>query len=207
MADIAKVLFKTINTPIGDVEIWGDNTQQVADAIAAGDKIRSIDYIYFRMAVIKASGKKPASFLTQTASEFKKQAVCVANPAMPASVYLSMTEPLLNAACLSDDEVIRETFAAVTKGLDEYEATKPAASSPLRKVEDYMTSTIANLFLIAAGTSGNIPETLDISKYLTKALAEAKDKAEKLGQDSNGQFRLKKAKDSTKPEASEPDSE
>jgi hypothetical protein len=200
MANIAKVLFNTIDTAIGKAEVWSDDREQVAEAIKAGDKVRTIDYLYLPGIVIKASGKKPASFHTMPVSEFKKMAVCVANPAMPASVYMSMTDPLINSACLSDDNTIRETFEAITKMVDEYEATKPAASSPIRNVEDYMVSTLANAFLIAAGVSGNIPETLDVSKYLVKALAEAKDKAEKLGMDSNGQFRLKKAKDSNKAE-------
>jgi hypothetical protein len=197
MADItiAKVRFAVVSTPIGNVEIWSDNPDHVALAVAEGKKVRSIDYLYFPQIVIAAKGKKPASFLTMTASEFKDLEDSVSDIRMPASLLLSKKAPLLNNACLSDDDTIRLVFADVKKGLDEHEATKPSGSSPVRKVEDYMVSTIANLFLIAAGTSGILPEELELSQYMTKALAEAKDKAEKLGVDANGQFRLKKAKE------------
>ena len=207
MANIAKVLFNTISTSIGAVQIWSDDRDQVAEAIKAGEKVRTVDYIYLQGIVIKAKGKMPASIHTMLVSDFKKMATCVANPAMPASVYMSMTDPLINAACMSDDKTIRDTFEAITKMVDEYEATKPAASSPVRKVEDYMVSTLANLFLIAAGTSGILPDSLELDTYMVKALAEAKDKAEKLGLDSNGQFRLKKAKEAKDTATTEPDAE
>ena len=196
MANIAKVLFAAINTTVGAVQVWSDDRDQVAEATKAGEKIRSIDYIYFPAVVIAAKGKKPASFLTMTSTEFKDLEDSISDPRMPASVLLSKKSPLLNSACLSDDNIIRLVFSEAKKMLDTYESEKPSGSSPVRNVEDYMVSTLANAFLIAAGVSGVIPETLDISSYLTKALAEAKDKAEKLGLDANGQFRLKKAKES-----------
>lgn len=195
MANIAKVRFSLVETSIGNAEVWSDDREAVEVATLSGEKIRSIDYIYFPSIKIPAKGKTPASFLTVTASEFKKMAECVANPAMPASVYLSMTNPLLNSACLSDDDTIRETFSMVTKMVEEYEATKPAGSSPVRKVEDYMVSTLANAFLIAAGITGEVPESLNFNAYIAKARAEAMNKAKLLGRDANGQFRLKKAKE------------
>ncbi|MCI4437594.1 MAG: hypothetical protein JHC33_12375 [Ignisphaera sp.] len=206
MADIAKVRFSEVATPIGMAEVWSDNPDHVALAIAEGKKVRSIDYLYFPGIIIAAKGKKPASFLTMTASEFKDLEDSISDIRMPASVLLSKKSPLLNNACQSDDDVIRLVFADLKKGLDLHEANKPGGSSPVRKVEDYMVSTLANLFLIAAGTSGILPDSLELDTYMVKALAEAKDKAEKLGLDSNGQFRLKKAKES-KDATPEPDAE
>ena len=207
MANIAKVLFCSIATIVGDVQIWSDNRDQVAEATKAGEKVRSIDYIYFPAVVIAAKGKKPASFLTMTSTEFKDLEDSISDPRMPASVLLSKKSPLLNSACLSDDNTIRLVFSEAKKMLDTYEAEKPSGSSPVRNVEDYMVSTLANAFLIAAGVSGVIPETLDFSSYIAKARAEALDKAEKLGLDANGQFRLKKAKEAKTSEAPEGDNE
>jgi hypothetical protein len=181
-------------TAAGQVEVWSDDREQVAAAVLAGEKIRTIDYIYFQACQIPAKGKKAASVFAMTLAEFKEHEDSISDPRMPASLYLAKKAPLLNAACMSDDSIIRDTFAMVNTMVKEYEANKPAGSSPVRNVENYITSALANVFLIAAGISGEIPETLDIDKYLVKARAEAEDKATKLGVDGNGQFRLKAEK-------------
>jgi hypothetical protein len=208
--NIAKVLFNTVSTTVGPVQVWGDDREAVQAATLAGEKVRSIDYIYFPGITIAAKGKKPASFLTMTSTEFKDLEDSISDPRMPASVLLSKKSPLLNAACMSDDNTIRLVFSEAKKMLDAYESEKPSGSSPVRNVTEYMTAKLADLYLIAAGISGEIPEELELDGIFSKARAMAFDKAEKLGKDSNGQFRLKaekKAKDTVTAEDTTEDSE
>ena len=73
------------------------------------------------------------------------------------------------------------------------------STSAIRDVKKSIVNKLAEIFLIAAGTSGEIPESMFLNRdFLSFALDAAREKAlkdaEEKGKDENGQFRLKSPK-------------
>ncbi len=194
-----KQLFN-VDTLVGKVSINVDE-----------DAERKVPYLYFHNIFTPAKGKKPAAIFTQTVSEYKNLAGSVAVvPEDVISKLVALQMPLLNASAKSDNNILKDTFSIVDKMVAEYDATKESTSGPvLRKVDESITGLLARILLVKAGVSGEIPNMLDISSYLTGAVAEAHKIATENGKDTLGQFRLKKAKEKkaeeNKPETSSTD--
>ena len=174
----------TINTGLGMVSIVYDRNAE-----------RSVDYLYFEAITTPAKGKKPATMFVATVSEFEKWSGPVAAlPVETVAMLVGFNAPLIVSKAGNSGEVIKDAFALITSAVADYKATKPKTAGGPRKVEDYLVNLISAAFLVAAGTSGNIPETLDLSGILTKARTEAENKAKKLGKNTLGEFRLKAEK-------------
>lgn len=179
-----KELFSVV-TPLGKVSINVDPEAQ-----------RQVPYLYMHDIFTPAKGKKPAAIFTMTVSDYKNIAGSVAViPEEAVSKLVGFSAPLINAAAKSDSAVIRESFSLIDCIVKDYEDTKESASGPVeRKVDESITSLLARVLLVAAGKTGEIPGSVDASRYFAAAYAEACNMAETLGQDALGQFRLKKAK-------------
>lgn len=180
-----KNLFNT-STPLGVVNIMVDE-----------DAKRQVAYLYFDGIMTPAKGKRPASIFTMTVSDYKGLSGSVAViPSEAVSKLVGFSQPLINSKANSDSAVIKDSFTLIDKMVEEFEATRESASGPvIRKVDESITSLLARVYLVAAGVTGNIPETLDLSAYLSDARKEAENISETLGKDTLNQFRLKKAKE------------
>lgn len=160
------------------------------------DVKRIVAYITMLDIFQPAKGKKPAQAVVYSTSEYKKNFGSVSIlPTEAISPLVNFQAPLINASAKSDPTILKAFFADVDTMVKEYEDSREAQSGPVeRKVEESITSLLARVFLVAAGKTGEIPATLELSGYLAKARAEAQNTANELGKDDLGQFRLKKAR-------------
>lgn len=171
-----------IQTSIGLVNLVVDETAK-----------RKVPYLHFQSIIIPAKGKKAASCYSVSANEIEKLFGPVKSlDDSSVMTLLSFSLPLVKEA-VKDGKQAKELFAAISNMVDEYQK-EAGTSTVLRKVDDSILLALANIFLISAGTSGKIPETLDLSAFMQKARKQAEDKANTLGRDEMGQFRLKKPK-------------
>lgn len=180
--------------------------------VVDNDAKRQVQHLIFTGVKTPAKGKTPSSEFSMTVSEFSKlaQFIPVIQEASIVST-LQMTQPVLCAAFVGMGEdtasLVKDMFAST---LTFCEANKPegAAGGPVeRKIIETVTSQLANILLVLAGKSGEIPNTVDLSEYLVNAVQEAHNKAAKNGKDDLGQFRLKAEKTKKDDNSSKEDDE
>ena len=161
---------------------------------------RKIDYLYFRDVKVPAKGKRPESSFVITTSELSKWTPVV--EALDSNSVMLAINHALPLVCAKAKELyecepgqlVKESFAQITGMVKEYEATKPGSGPSERKIPEYMVKSLADMILVAAGKTGEIPQSLDIQAYFGAAFVAAIEKAQKLGMDEIGQYRLKAAK-------------
>jgi hypothetical protein len=174
--------------------------------VVCDDAKRQVQHLEFLNVKTPAKGKTPSANFSMTVSEFTKLGQFI--PVIQENMILStlqLTQPVLCAAFVGMEDTanaVKEMFAST---LLFTEKNKPeTASGPVeRKVEDSIIGLLANAILVAAGKSGVLPESYNFEALYEKAYIAASEKAEKLGKDSLGQYRLKAEKTKKNAEATD----
>ena len=192
-----KVRFSEIITPSGVVEVWSDlpftEEEKTANA-AANIKTRCIDYLYIPALVIGGTGKDAQECVKLTFSAYKDHESSLVNPKMPADIYLSGKDPKLSAWMGDTNESIRETFAAISAGVKDYEENlKEDGPATLRNIKEMVVDQLAKILCVLAGTE-EIPEDFDVEPYLDAAYLVARKIERTNGRDDMKQIRLKAKK-------------
>lgn len=177
-------LVASADTRIGKVEILVNNEAE-----------RKVQHLRFSEAFTPNG-----SMLSVSVSEFEKAAEALVD-ARPERVLNGLKRSKFNSAFvgpkLNDGETIEAFVQSECEKLLEFcAANKPETTSGpvLRKVNDVMVKLLAQLMLVSAETSGEIPESLDLDKLMEAANIKAKNMAAEFGKDTLGQFRIQKAK-------------
>ena len=188
-------LVASVQTTLGSVELFAKES-------AEGGKSKCIDYVRWTNVFDAPVGAKPALTYQRTVSEHDKLAPAIASiPAEGLAMMLSFQLPELMKAAKKTPmttevecaQIVKDSFYIVDAMLWKRADSRPKATTE-RKPEDYLTRYLSDCFLIAAGTTGEIPEVLDIAKLMVKAREMAEKKAVLLGKDKINQFRLTKEK-------------
>lgn len=165
---------------------------------------RTVQHINMDDVIVPAKGKTPAGVYTASVAETRKLTDFI--PAVKDSMVVgTMKRNATLAAHLlgqpQADEAAQVAFiVAACEELNTFlEANKPVAASPVRDIEAYTQKLLADLFLVMAGLTGNIPTAEELEEALSFAKLDAareaaKVKAEKHGVDTHGQFRLQAAR-------------
>ena len=198
-----KVRFTEIITPSGMVETWADlpfTDEEKAYNTANSIKTRNIDYLYFPGLTVGGNGKDQLDTVRWTFAEYADHEKSLANPKMPADVYLSGKASKVSAWMGDTNESIRECFLAITTGIKYYEEeVKEDGPAILRNVKAMVTD---NAGKIAAIMDTDQLDT--VVDFLTKnwpAIVAAKQNLEDTNKrDDLGQIRLK-APSTKKPKA------
>ena len=185
------------------VETWADlpfTDEEKAYNTANSIKTRNIDYLYFPGLTVGGNGKDQLDTVRWTFAEYADHEKSLANPKMPADVYLSGKDSKVSAWMGDTNESIRECFLAITAGIKYYEEeVKEDGPAILRNVKAMVTDN--------AGKIAAIMDTDDLDTvvdFLTKnwpAIVAAKQNLEDTNKrDDLGQIRLK-APSTKKPKA------
>ena len=164
------------------------------------DAERKVAHLQFEEAFTSAGNKLALSF-----SDFSKGAYGIVE-ARPAKVMGALARTKYAGAFLKLEKLESEESKedAIQNTLEEIliwgEANTPKSGTTQlkRDVDESFTKLLADMFLIAAGTTGELPISQAIQtkmeNFIEEARKMAEKKAETLGKDSLGQFRLRKEK-------------
>ncbi len=181
--NIVMTIISSVDTPLGKVEL-----------IADLEAVRVVDYLRFAAVFEAPKGHKPAAIYQTTTSDYNKLAPAIAAiPSDQLGMMLKFQLPELMVASKDNVDAIKASYKLIDGMVKLREDSKPKVTSE-RKIEDYQIRMVADLFLVSAGKTGKIPESLDLSTIFSKAREAAVKKAAELGKDKINQFRLTKEK-------------
>lgn len=163
---------------------------------------RKVQYLRFNDITVAGKGKNPNKQLEMTVSSFQSDVLAFAGRFERATLLdvVSVGNPSLAMKMSkvedNEEETLLSGLSRVGKWVED-NANQTASGPVKRNVEENITSKLADILLVAAGTTGVIPTSYDFASIFAKAFTMAEDKAQKLGVDTLGQFRLKAEKTKT----------
>lgn len=210
------VVASTTINGLGKVNILEPETIVAYDEKGEKIKQRKVRHLQFNDVVIPGNDKRPSMPYTATVDSITKVSDMLEMLGPQASGFVptfkgKITLPLLTSlAKAKDSKPLTFAFNAMVALNAFVKANAPEAPGAIRNVEAWKVKMLADLLLVFAGTTGEIPESCTfVGSDWSKAQAMAKTKAQELGLDSNGQFRLRTERttsDSVKPEEDNLDS-
>ena len=201
-----KVRFAEIITPSGMVEVWADLPFTAEEkAINEKNKVntRNIDYLYFPALKVGGSGKDAEDLIKWTFSTFEGFEKALKHPKVDGEGML-FAHPKISAWMGDSDKTIRETMAAISIGVKNYnENIKEDGPTVLRNVK---TMTVEQLAKVMAVLDTELIDVVTrfLSENKAEIVAAKRNLEETNGRDDLGQIRLKAKKKEEAAEGAEP---